>query len=160
MVKLIQKRLLATQDMQQKYADPARKDVNFQEGEAVLLKISPWKGLTRFGKKGKLALQFIGPFEILGQVGKVYYELAFSPQYRHVYNIFHVSLLKKYNPDVKHVIKFEPIEIQEDLSYIEQPLKILEWQEKSLRNKLVRLVKVFWRNPKVEESTWELKCDM
>ena len=91
---------------------------------------------------------------------EVAYELALPPQYQHVHNVFHVSLLKKYNPDVNHVIEFEPIEIQSDLSYIEHPIQILDWQEKSLRNKIVRLVKVPWRNPKVEESTWELESDM
>ena len=159
-VKLIQKRLLAAQDRQRKYADPARKDVQFQIGEAVLLKVSPRKGLSRFGKKGKLAPRYIGPFEILSQVGKVAYELALPPQYQHVHNVFHVSLFKKYNPDASHIIEYEPVEIQADLSFVEQPVKILEWKEKSLRNKSVKLVKVLWRNPKVEESTWELESDM
>ncbi|XP_074346826.1 uncharacterized protein LOC141685630 [Apium graveolens] len=159
-VKLIQKRLLAAQDRQRKYVDPARKDVQFQIGEAVLLKVSPRKGLMRYGKKGKLAPRYIGPFEILSQVGKVAYELALPPQYRHVHNVFHVSLLKKYNPDTSHVIEYEPVEIQADLSFVEQPVKILDWQVKSLRNKSVKLVKVLWRNPKVEESTWELESDM
>ena len=159
-VKLIQKRLLAAQDRQRKYADPTRKDVQFQIGEAVLLKVSPRKGLMRFGKKGKLAPRYIGPFEILSQVGKVAYELALPPQYRHVYNVFHVSFLKKYNPDASHVIEYEPVEIQADLSFVEQPVKVLDWQVKSLRNKSVKLVKVLWRNPKVEESTWELESDM
>ena len=83
--------------------------MKFQVGEAVLLKVSPWKGLTKFGKKGKLAPRYIGPFEILNRVGEVAYELALPPQYQHVHNVFHVSLLKKYNPDVNHVIEFEPI---------------------------------------------------
>ena len=158
--KLIQKRLLAAQDRQRKYADPARKDVRFQVGEAVLLKVSPRKRLSKFGKKGKLAPKYIGPFKILSQVGKVAYELALPPQYQHVHNVFHVSLLKKYNPDASHVIEYEPVEIQADLSFVEQPVKLLDWQVKSLRNKSVMLVKVLWRNPKVEESTWELESDM
>ncbi|KAL8091841.1 hypothetical protein AgCh_034193 [Apium graveolens] len=115
---------------------------------------------TRFGKKGKLAPRYIGPFEILNQVGKVAYKLALPPQYQHVHNVFHVSLLKKYNADVNHVIEYEPIEIQADLSYVEQPVKILEWKEKSLINKSVRLVRVLSRNPKVEKSTWELESEM
>ena len=159
-VQLIRKRLLAAQDRQRKYADPSRKDVNFETGEAVLLKVSPWKGLTRFGKKGKLAPRYIGPFEILNCVGKVAYELALPPQYHHIHNVFHVSLLKKYNPDSRHVIEYEPVNIQTDLSYVEQPIQVLEYQDKILRNKAVKLVKVLWRNPKVEESTWELESDM
>ena len=69
-VKLIQKRLLASQDRQRKYADPARKDVSFLVGESVLLNVSPWKGLTRFGKKGKLTPRYIGPVEIFFNRGK------------------------------------------------------------------------------------------
>ena len=124
----------------------------------MLLKISPWKSLTRFGKKGKLAPRYIGPFEILNPIGKVDYELALPPQ--HVHNVFHVSLLKKYNPDANHVIESEPVEIQVDLSYEEQLVQILDRQERKLRKKLVSLVKVLWRNPKVEETTWELESEM
>ena len=118
-VELIQKRLLAAQDRQRKYADPARKNVDFEFGEPVLLRVSPWKGVTRFGKKGKLSPRFIGPFEILKSVGRVAYELALPPHMQHIHNVFHVSMLKKYNPDSKHVIEYEPIEIQADLSYVE-----------------------------------------
>ncbi|XP_074374529.1 uncharacterized protein LOC141714935 [Apium graveolens] len=138
-IALIQKRLIDAQDRQRKYVDPARKDVSFQVGEAVLLKVSPWKGMTRFRKKGKLAPRYIGPFEILNQIEKVAYELALAPQYQPVHNVFHVSLLKKYNPNINHVIKYEPLEIQKDLSYVEQPVKILNWQERSLRNKSVKM---------------------
>ena len=159
-IQLIQKRLVAAQNRQKKYADQARKDMEYQEGEQVLLKVSPWKGLVRFGKKGKLSPRFVGPFEILKRVGKVAYELALPPHMQHIHNVFHISMLKKYYPDSNHVIEYEPIEIQPDLSYVEQPVKIIDRQEKILRNKTVVLVQVLWRNPKVEESTWELENEM
>ncbi|XP_074338947.1 uncharacterized protein LOC141677080 [Apium graveolens] len=159
-VTVIKKRLIAAQDRQRKYADLARKDVKFKIGEVVLLKVSPWKGLTRFGKKGKLAPRYIRPFEILNQVGKLAYELALSPQYQHVYNVFHVSFIKKYNPDANHLIEIEPVEIQVDLSYEEQHVQKLDRQERILRNKSVSLVKVLWRDPKVKEATWELESEM
>ena len=159
-VELIQKRLITAQDRQRKYADPTRKNVDFEVGEPVLLKVSPWKGLTRFGKRGKLSPRFVGPFEILRRVGKVAYELALPPHMQHIHNVFHVSMLKKYHPDSKHVVEYEPVEIQTDLSYVEQPIEILDRREKVLRNKTVVLVKVLWRNPKVEESTWELESEM
>ena len=159
-IELIQRRLVAAQDRQRKYADPARKDINFEIGELVLLKVSPWKGLTRFGKKGKLSPRYIGPFEILRQVGKVAYELALPPHMQHVHNVFHMSMLKKYHLDSNHVIEYEPVEIQSDLSYVERPVEILDRREKMLRNKSIALVRVLWRNPKVEESTWELESDM
>ncbi|XP_074377539.1 uncharacterized protein LOC141719053 [Apium graveolens] len=149
-ITVIKKRLVASQDRQRKYADLARKDVKLEIGEVVLLKVSPWKGLTRFGEKGKLAPRYIIPFEILNQVGKVAYELALPPQYQYVHNLFHVSLLKRYNLDANHVIEIEPLEIQADLSYEEQPVQILDRQERIFRNKYVSLVKLLWRNPKVE----------
>ncbi|KAL8097505.1 hypothetical protein AgCh_030581 [Apium graveolens] len=159
-VETIQKRLIAAQDRQAKYANQERKDVQFETGDKILLKISPWKGLTRFGKKGKLSPRYIGPFEVLRQVGKVAYELALPPQMQHLHNVLHVSLLKKYNADASHVIELEPVEIQPDLSYVEQPVRILDRKERMLRNKVVPLVRVLWRNPLVEESTWELESEM
>ncbi|XP_074373866.1 uncharacterized protein LOC141714233 [Apium graveolens] len=99
----VPKRLTAAQDRQRKYADQSRKDMEFEEGSLVLLKVSPWKGLTRFGKKGKLSPRYVGPFEILKRVGKVAYELALPPHMEHIYNVFHVSMLKKYNPDSRHI---------------------------------------------------------
>ena len=79
---------------------------------------------------------------------------------QYIHNAFHVSMLKKYNPDTKHVIEYEPIEIQPDLSYVEQPIEIQDRRENVLRNKSVKLVKFLWHNPKVEESTWELESEM
>ncbi|KAL8155372.1 hypothetical protein AgCh_000671 [Apium graveolens] len=159
-IELIRKRLTAAQDRQRKYADPTRKDMEFEIREAVLLKVSPWKGLSRFGKKGKLSLRYVGPFEILKRVGKVAYELALPPHMQHIHNVFHVSMLKRYLLDSNHVIEYEPIEIQPDLSFVEQPVQILDKKERVLRNKSVSLVRVLWRNPKVEESTWELESEM
>ena len=159
-VELIKKRLIAAQDRQRRYADPHRKNIEFEIGEPVLLKVSPLKGIARFGQKGKLHPRYVGPFEILRKVGKVAYELALPPHMCNIHNVFHVSMLKKYYPDSKCVVEYEPLDIQSDLSYVEQPVKILDRQEKTLRNKKVVLVKVLWRNPKVEESTWELERDM
>ena len=141
-IETIKKRLIAAQDRQKKYADMGRKHKEFKVGEKVLLKISPWKGIMRFGKKGKLSPRYIGPFKILKRVGMIAYELALPPQMQHIHNVFHVSMLRKYNPDASHVIEYEPLEIQPDLSYVEQPIEILDRKEKALRNKIVPLVKV------------------
>ena len=134
--------------------------MSFEVGDQVLLKVSPWKRVTRFGKKGKLSPRLVGPFDVVKRVGKVAYELALPPHMEHIHKVFHVSMLKRYNPDASHVIESEPIEIQPDLSYVEQPIEIQDRTERKLRNKTVRLVKVLWRNPKVEESTWELESEM
>lgn len=96
-VELIQKRLVAAQNRQRKYAAQTRKDMDFEAGKPVLLEVSPWKGLTRFGKKEKLSLRYIGAFEILKLVGKVAYELALPPHIEHIHNVFLVSMLKRYN---------------------------------------------------------------
>lgn len=93
-------------------------------------------------------------------MGKVAYELDLPLSMQQVHNVFHISLLKKYFEDSYHVIESEPIELEPDLSFSEYPVRILDRREKVLRNKSVSLVRVLWRNPKVEESTWELESDM
>ena len=87
--------MLASQDQQKSYADPKRRNVEFQEGDHVFLRISPMRGVKRFGKKGKLSPRFVGPFEILERVGQVAYRLALPPALAGVHNVFRVSMLKK-----------------------------------------------------------------
>ena len=147
-IEVIRKRLVATQNRQRKYADQHRRNTEFEIGDLVLLKVSSWKGVLRFGKKGKLSPRFIGPFEILKRTGKVAYELALPPKLQHLHNVFHVSMLRKYNPDTSHVIEYEEVEIQPDLSYMEQPIEIIDRKEQILRNKAIPLVRVLWKNHK------------
>ena len=125
----------------------------------MLLKVSPWKGVMRFGKKGKLSPRFIGPFEIL-RIGPLAYELALPPILQQVHNMFHVSMLRKYHADARHVIEYEHVDLQPDLTYIEQPIRIMDQKEQVLRTKTVKLVRSLWRNQNVEESTWELEDTM
>ena len=101
---MIQSRLRTAYSRQQSYTDSKRRDVQFEEGDHVFLKISSMKGVQRFGKKGKLAPRYIGPFQILNRVGKVSYRLALPPQMSQVHPIFHVSLLWKYVADPTHVL--------------------------------------------------------
>ena len=124
------------------------------------MKVAPLKGLIRFGKKGKLSPRYIGLFEIIERIGKVAYRLTLSPDLSKVHNVFHVSMLKKYVPDPSHVLSQEPIEVHEDLTYEEKPIKILDRQDKRLRNKVIPLVKVLWKNHKIKEATWECEDDM
>ena len=109
---------------------------------------------------GKVVLLYIGPFEVLRKVGKVAYGLALPPQFQHIHNVFHVFILKPYVPDLNQVIEYEPIEIQSDLTFVDQPIQILDRKERVLRNKTIPIVRVLWRNPRVEESTWELESEM
>ncbi|XP_022899315.1 uncharacterized protein LOC111412609 [Olea europaea var. sylvestris] len=113
------------------------------------------KGVLRFGKKGKLRPRFIEPFEILERIGVVAYRLALPPELAAEHNVFHVSILRKYVHDPNHVVSYQALKVQKDLSYEEIPSIILDRKVHQLRNKEVSLVKVQWRNPRREESTWE-----
>ena len=159
-VKMIRERLETAQSRQKSYADKRRSPLEFQVGDAVFLKVAPLKGVMRFGKKGKLSPRYVGPFEIIERIGKVAYKLALSPELSSVHNVFHVSMLKKYVSDPSHVLTQDAIEVQEDLTYEEKPVKILDRQDKMLRNKIIPLVKVLWKNHKMEEATWEREDDM
>ncbi|KAL5562060.1 hypothetical protein UlMin_031807 [Ulmus minor] len=134
--------------------------LEFEIGEKVFLKIAPMKGVLRFGKKGKLSPRFIGPYEILERVGKVAYRLALPPDLSKVHNVFHVSMLKKYISDPTHILQSEPIQVNEDLTYEEKPVQILDRKEKELRKRKIPLVKVLWRNHATEEATWEREDEM
>ena len=101
---MIQRRLRIAYSRQQSYADPKRRDVQFNEGDHVFLKISPMKGIQRFGKKEKLVRRYIGPFQIMDRVEKVSYRLALPPQMSQVHPVFHVSLLRQYVSDPMHVL--------------------------------------------------------
>jgi len=96
----------------------------------------------------------------LERIGPLAYRLALPPEMEKVHNVFHVSQLRKYIPDPNHVLKYSPLQIQEDLSYVVEPVQILDRKEKQLRNKVIPLVKVLWRSQKLEENTWEPEEEM
>ena len=93
-------------------------------------------------------------------MGVVAYQLALLPTLTSAHDVFHISMLKKYIPDASHKIDFSELEIQEDMSYMEKPLKILDTKERVLRTKTIPMVKVLWRNHALEEATWEVEDDM
>ncbi|XP_076937592.1 uncharacterized protein LOC143605320 [Bidens hawaiensis] len=148
-------KLKEAQSRQKSYADQHRRTLEFNVGDHVFLKVSPWRGIRRFGTKGKLSPCFIGPFEILDRVGEVSYRLALPPQLSHVHNVFHVSLLRGYNYHLLHIISYPPLTIHEDLSYEEEPEAILNRQERIMRKKVISFVKVLWKNHSDREATWE-----
>ncbi|GJW43286.1 putative reverse transcriptase domain-containing protein [Tanacetum coccineum] len=92
---LIKQRMQAAQDRQKSYADRKRKPMEFEVGDRVMLKVSPWKGVVRFGKRGKLNPRYVGPFKVLAKVGKVAYKLELPQELSRVHHTFHVSNLKK-----------------------------------------------------------------
>ncbi|XP_055829654.1 uncharacterized protein LOC129898957, partial [Solanum dulcamara] len=145
---------------QKSYADRRVRPLEFMVGDCVWLKISPMKGVMRFGKKGKLSPRFVGPFEILRRVGGVAYKLALPPKLSAVHPVFHVSILRKYIPDESHVISYDAVELSPDLTYEEEPTVILDRRLRRLRTKEVASVKVQWQHRPAEEATWELESDM
>ncbi|KAL0536597.1 hypothetical protein IC582_025549 [Cucumis melo] len=159
-IQKIRSRMHTAQSRQKSYADVRRKDLEFEIGDKVFLKVAPMKGVVRFERRGKLSPRFVGPFEILERIGPVAYRLALPPSLSTVHDVFHVSMLRKYVPDPSHVVDYEPLEIDENLSYVEQPVEVLAREVKTLRNKQIPLVKVLWRNHRVEEATWEREDDM
>ncbi|KAM6563365.1 hypothetical protein CsatB_023363 [Cannabis sativa] len=161
-IQKIRARMITAQSRQKSYADLKRRDIEFEVGDHVFLRVTPRKGLSvkRFGKRGKLSPRYVGPFQILDRVGSVAYRIALPPSLSGVHNVFHVSQLRKYVSDPSHVLSYETLGLQEDLSYNERPVKILDQKDRILRNKTITLVKVLWRNSVVEEATWELESDM
>ena len=130
------------------------------EGEQVLRKVSPMKGVMRFGKRGKLSPRYIGPFEVLKRVGEVAYELTLPPGVSGVHLVFHVSMLKKYHGDGNYIIRWDSVLLDENLSYEEEPVAILDREVRKLRSKEIASIKVRWKNRPIEESTWENEADM
>ncbi|TYK13849.1 retrotransposon protein, putative, Ty3-gypsy subclass [Cucumis melo var. makuwa] len=145
---------------QKSYVDKWRKDVEFDVGDMIFLKVAPMKDVLRFEKKEKLNPRFVGPFEILERIGSVAYRLSLPPAFSIVHDVFHVSMLRKYVADPTHVVDIEPLQINKNLSYEEQPIEILAREVKMLRNRGITLVKVLWRNHGAEETTWEREDDM
>ncbi|KAA3466136.1 DNA/RNA polymerase superfamily protein [Gossypium australe] len=124
-VKVIHSYFKLALDRKKSYADLKRKDIEFRIGDQVFLKVSPWKKILRFGRKGKLSPRFIGPYEIIERIGPVAYRLALPSKLEKIHNVFHVSMLRQYRSDPSHVISPSEIEIQPDMTYHEEPTNIL-----------------------------------
>ncbi|KZV53589.1 hypothetical protein F511_40970 [Dorcoceras hygrometricum] len=121
----VRDRMRTAQSRQKSYADSHRRELVFEVGDHVFLKVALMKGVMRFGKKGKLSPRYIGPFEILERVGTLAYRVALPPHLSAVHNVFHVSTLRKYMSNPSHVLSYEPLRLAPDLSYEEKPVRIL-----------------------------------
>ncbi|XP_022883628.1 uncharacterized protein LOC111400441 [Olea europaea var. sylvestris] len=137
-----------------------RKELTFEIGEKVFLKVAPMKEILRVGKKGKLSPRFIGPFEILEKIGSVAYHLALPPELSAVHNVFHISMLRKYIPDSNHVVNVQSLDVQSDMTYEKASAVMLERKDHALRNQKVPLVKVQWSKHDEDEATWEREDDI
>ena len=134
-VKVIRERLKVATDRKKSYVDMRRKDIRYEIGEKVFLKVSPWNKVMRFGKNGKLNPRFIGPYKVIEKVGLVAYRLALPPELEKIHNVFHVSMLRRYRSDPSHVVSSEMIEVRLDLTYEEEPVEIFAREVKELRKK-------------------------
>ncbi|GJX43649.1 retrotransposable element Tf2 [Tanacetum coccineum] len=151
----IKNRIQASRDRQKSYADVRCKPLEFQVGDKVMLKVSTWKGVIRFGKWGKLNPRYIGPFKVLAKVGPVAYRLELPQQLSKVHSTFHVSNLKKCLCDETLVIPLDEIQIDDKLYFIEEPIKIMDQEVKRLIQSRIPIVKVRWNSRRGPEFTWQ-----
>eukprot|EP00257_Ricinus_communis_P023457 XP_015583450.1 uncharacterized protein LOC107262401 [Ricinus communis] len=159
-ISIICKRLKTAFNRQKSYASPKWKHVDFSVGEYVFLKVSPMRGVICFGKKGKFPLDIVRPFKIINKIGEVAYKLDLLPNFLHVHQVFHKSMLRKYISDSSHVLQPQYVEVSEYLTYKEQPVRLVDTQVHQLHFKIISMVKVLWRNHSSEECTWETKQEM
>ena len=154
-VAIIKEKLKAARDRQKSYADQRRKPLEFEVGDKVLLKVSPWKGTVRFGKRGKLSPRYIGPFEIVARIGPVAYKLKLPQELGEVHDTFHVSNLKKCVADDSKVVPLEELRVDDKLQFREEPVEVLDRDEKLLKRSKIPIVKVRWDTKRGPEFTWE-----
>nr|GEZ76802.1 putative reverse transcriptase domain-containing protein [Tanacetum cinerariifolium] len=152
---LIKQRIQAAQDRQKRYANLKRKPMEFKVGDRVMLKVSPWKGVVRFGKRGKLNTRYVRPFKVLAKVGKVAYRLELPQELSRVHHTFHVSNLKKCYADEPLVMPLERIHVDDRLHFVENPVEIMEREIKRLKQSRIPFVKVRWNSRRGPEFTWE-----
>ncbi|GJY97127.1 putative reverse transcriptase domain-containing protein [Tanacetum coccineum] len=135
-VVLIKEKLKAARDRQKSYADKRRKPLEFEVGDRVLLRVSPWKGVVRFGKKGKLAPRYVGPFEILERIGL------------------------KCLADASLHVPLDEIKVDKTLRFVEEPVEIMDRKIKKLKRRKIALVKVRWNSKRGPKFTWEHEDQM
>nr|GEV80023.1 putative reverse transcriptase domain-containing protein [Tanacetum cinerariifolium] len=140
-VVLIKEKLKEARDHQKSYADNRRKPLEFEVGDKVLLKVSPWKGVTRFGKKGKLAPRYVGPIEILERIGPVAYSLRLPNELSEVHDTFHISNLKKCLADAKLHVPLDEIKVNKTLHFVEKLVEIMDCEDKNLKLSKIPIVK-------------------
>ncbi|GJW83438.1 putative reverse transcriptase domain-containing protein [Tanacetum coccineum] len=154
---LIKQRIQVAQDQQKSYVDLKQKPMEFEVGDRVMLKVSPLKGVVRFGKRGKLNPRYVIPFKVLAKVGKVAYRLELPQELSRVHHTIYVSNLKKCYADEPLVMSLEGIHIDDKLQFVEEPVEIMEREIKRLKQSQIPLVKVCWNSRRGHEFTWECK---
>ena len=154
-VRIIRENLKKAQARQKSYYDKHHKEMIYQIGEKAYLKVSPLRGVRRFGIKGKLAPRYVGPFPIIGKRGELSYQLELPAGFPNVHDVFHVSQLRRCFKDPIRGVAHEVLDLQPDLSYREHPIRILGESERKTRRKTTKFLKVQWSNHSEAEATWE-----
>ncbi|GKD43772.1 putative reverse transcriptase domain-containing protein [Tanacetum coccineum] len=145
----------AHRDRQRSYANVRHKPLEFQVGDRVMLKVSPWKGVIRFGKRGKLNPRYIFPLKVLAKVGTITYRLELPHQLRRVHSTFHISNLKTKISDEPLAIPLDEIHIDDKLHFVEEPVEIMDREVKQLKQIRIPIIKVRWNSRRGPEFTWE-----
>nr|GFA27091.1 putative reverse transcriptase domain-containing protein [Tanacetum cinerariifolium] len=151
----IKQRMQAARDRHKSYADFKRKPMEFQVGDKVIVKVSPWKGVVPFGKRGKLNLRYVGPFKVLEEIRKVAYKLELPKELSRVHNTFYVSNLKKCHADKPSAVMLDGLHFDDNLYFVEDPVEIMDHEVKWLKRSRIPLVKVRWNSKRGPEFTWE-----
>ena len=156
---MIRDRLKVAQSRQKSYVDSKRKEVVYEIGDRAYLRVSPLRGVKRFGVKGKLAPRFVGPYKVLERKGEVAYKLKLLEGLPGVHDVFHVSKLKKCHAEMADIplrdtVPLEVIQLDSDLTYEEKSVKILEFASRVTRNKVIKFCKVQWSHHTEDEATW------
>ncbi|KAL4579503.1 hypothetical protein LXL04_015652 [Taraxacum kok-saghyz] len=157
---VIQANMKAAQDRQRSYASLKQRPYDIKVDDLVMLKVSPWKGVMRFGKKGKLSPRYVGPFKVTKVVGTQAFKLELPQELQGIHDTFHVSYLKKYFGKEELTIPLKELKVDEKKRLIEEPEAILECKTKKLRNKEIELVLVRWKHSFGPNLTWETKDEM
>jgi hypothetical protein len=159
-ISMVRENLKTTQSRHRSYADTRRRELSFEAGDYVYLKLLVIRVARRFGVKGKIAPRYIGPYQIQARRGEVAYHLSLPESPLAVHDVFHVSQLKKCLRVTKEQLPTEDLKVQEDLTYIEKPTQILETVDRVTRRSTIRMCKVRWGHHSEEEATWDREDDM